>query len=266
MITAEGGKGAPSTRSSSTSGGGGDGGSGGGGGTYNNEKGGEGGSNGGNGIDGTPSSSHPGGVGQGITTREFGEPSGKLYAGGGGGGRSMVSQTPIVSMGGAGGGGNGGWVNQNNWRNLYKVPTAGAANTGGGGGGGYQLSQDDMTPGAAGGSGIVCLRVAAPLPELAGTWVLNERLYAPVNAIQQAISFSTSGLSSSGQPVTYQCTRMDVGPTNLTYTFAGGNINTYDFSTNQWSTYNKYNTLTFPSGATASDEFRTWLASNATKQ
>lgn len=160
LITAEGGKGAPSTRSSSTSGGGGAGGSGGGGGTYNNTKGGEGGSNGGNGIDGTPSSSHPGGVGQGITTREFSEPNGKLYAGGGGGGRSMVSQTPIVSMGGAGGGGNGGWVNQNNWRNLYRVPTAGAENTGGGGGGGYQLSQDDMTPGASGGSGIVCFRAA----------------------------------------------------------------------------------------------------------
>lgn len=158
LNTAEGGKGAPSTRLSSSSGGGGAGGSGGGGGTLNKSQGGEGGSDGGNGIDGYPSK--PGGVGQGVTTREFGEPNGKLYAGGGGGGRSMVSQTPIVSMGGAGGGGNGGWVNQNNWRKLYRVPTAGAANTGGGGGGGYQLSQDNMTPGASGGSGIVCFRGA----------------------------------------------------------------------------------------------------------
>lgn len=160
LNTAEGGKGAPSTRSSSTSGGGGAGGSGGGGGTLNNGQGGEGGSNGGNGIDGYPPSSHRGGVGQGVTTREFGEPNGKLYAGGGGGGRSMVSNTPVVSIGGAGGGGNGGWVNQNKWQTLYQVPTAGVANTGGGGGGGYQLSQSDMTPGASGGSGIVCFRAA----------------------------------------------------------------------------------------------------------
>ena len=72
----------------------------------------------------------------------------------------MVSNTPVISMGGAGGGGNGGWVNQNAWQTKYQVPTAGAANTGGGGGGGYQLSQTDMTPGASGGSGIVCFRAA----------------------------------------------------------------------------------------------------------
>ena len=160
LNTAEGGKGAPSTRLYETSGGGGAGGSGGGGGESNENQGGYGGSDGGNGIDGYPTAYRPGGVGQGTTTREFGEPTGKLYAGGGGGGRTMVSQTPVVSKGGAGGGGSGGWVNPQNWQNLYQAAAAGVANTGGGGGGGYQMSQTVMRPGASGGSGICCFRAA----------------------------------------------------------------------------------------------------------
>ena len=160
LTTAEGGKGAPSTHSFNTSGGGGAGGSGGGGGATNTSQGGEGGSDGERGVAGYPALNCPGGNGQGTTTREFGEPTGKLYAGGGGGGRSMVSQTPIVSMGGAGGGGSGGWVNPQNWQNLHQAAAAGVANTGGGGGGGYQVSQTVMRPGASGGSGICCFRAA----------------------------------------------------------------------------------------------------------
>ena len=160
LITAEGGKGAPSTHSYYTSGGGGAGGSGGGGGATNTSQGGEGGSDGKSGVAGYPAVNCPGGKGQGTTTREFGEQAGKLYAGGGGGARSMASQTPVVSAGGAGGGGNGGWVNPQNWKNLYQNAAAGVANTGGGGGGGYQISQTVMRPGASGGSGIVCFRAA----------------------------------------------------------------------------------------------------------
>lgn len=160
LNTAEGGKGAPSSRLYSASGGGGAGGSGGGGGASTSSQGGEGGADGGNGATGYPVSDRPGGNGQGTTTREFGETTGKLYAGGGGGGRSMISQTPVVSMGGAGGGGNGGWVNPRDWRNLYQDAAAGVANTGGGGGGGYQMSQIIMRPGASGGSGICCFRAA----------------------------------------------------------------------------------------------------------
>lgn len=100
---------------------GGDGGSGGGGYTAGN-----GGSDGGNGASG----GYAGGTGQGTTTREFGESSGKLYAGGGGGGHGKEGSS---------------------------VGSGGAANTGGGGGGGIY---GDNGCGGAGGSGIVIIRNA----------------------------------------------------------------------------------------------------------
>ena len=85
--------------------------------------GGKGGSDGSNGYSGQTSFV---GLGQGTTTREFGEPTGDLYGGGGGG---------YGATGGAGGGGD-------YWND-------GAPNTGGGGGGAR-----------SGGSGIVIIRNA----------------------------------------------------------------------------------------------------------
>jgi len=82
------------------------------------------------------------GRGQGTTTREFGEPTGTLYAGGGGAGGNGSAQ----AHGGAGGGGNGAW-------NGHQ-PTSGAANTGGGGGGMYY----GLTNVGKGGSGIAVIR------------------------------------------------------------------------------------------------------------
>ena len=115
---------------------GGNGGSGGGG--YGHQyAAGNGGSDGSNAASG-----HYPGKGQGTTTREFGDPAARLYAGGGGGGTSRFN----YGTGGAGGGGNGGNNNVN--------PTSGTANTGGGGGGGPSGSKG----GAAGGSGIVIIR------------------------------------------------------------------------------------------------------------
>lgn len=82
------------------------------------------------------------GRGQGRTTREFGEPTGTLYAGGGGAGGNGSAQ----AHGGAGGGGNGAW-------NGHQ-PTSGEANTGGGGGGMYY----NLTNVGKGGSGIAVIR------------------------------------------------------------------------------------------------------------
>lgn len=79
------------------------------------------------------------GIGQGTTTREFGEPSGTLYSGGGSGSNRGGDTTVIA--GGAGGGGNGG------------TGTAGGTNTGGGGGG-----YGGEGGGGSGGSGIVVIR------------------------------------------------------------------------------------------------------------
>lgn len=80
------------------------------------------------------------GIGQGTTTREFGESSGTLYSGGGSGANRGGDMTAIA--GGAGGGGTGG------------TGTAGGTNTGGGGGG----YAGEGGGGGTGGSGIVVIR------------------------------------------------------------------------------------------------------------
>lgn len=240
---------------------GGAGGSGGGGGVISNSDYGAGGSNGSNGENGYGVDT-TGGEGQRRTTREFGETTGKLYAGGGGGGRYMSAQSAVVSPGGAGGGGTGAWDCSST---LHQVAAAGGANTGGGGGGGaHRNGNYAPTRGASGGSGIVCFRDAQELPELAGTWVLNERLYAPDNDvyfINQDFKIGNASNPNSATVRNLLCKTDHIEyTTNTGYTYT-----LYTFSTNTWGT-NKYTYLTFSAGATASDEFRAWLASNATKQ
>lgn len=100
------------------------------------------------------------------------------------------------------------------------------------------------------------------LPELAGTWVLNERLYAPKSNVYVYTSF-TGTKENTQSPKSF--TAMDVDANAVTAKLAGSStITLYTFSNNKWD--QKYKTITFPAGATASDEFRAWLASNATKQ
>lgn len=230
------------------------GGSGGGGGVNSNSDYGTGGYDGSNGEHGYPTD-RSGGQGQNFTTREFGEPAGKLYAGGGGGGRAMFSATPIISNGGSGGGGTGGFQ----WDNVVQVAGDGGANTGGGGGGAVGSYWRGM-PGASGGSGIVCFRDAQELPELAGTWVLNERLYAPENTLDVSVNF-TAYNDISAQKAFARIS----SSTYLEFLTANNVVSTiYNYSANAWIT--KYKYITFPAGASASAEFRAWLASNATKQ
>lgn len=240
---------------------GGNGGSGGGGGVSSKSTGGEGGNNGGDGLAGDAAGGH----GQGITTREFGEETGKLYAGGGGGGRYMVATQAVVSIGGAGGGGAGAWAGDT--KDAYQLAASGVANTGGGGGGGaigtgsLGVSTRPVGNVGAGGSGIVCFREAAPLPELAGTWVLNERLYAPENEFTETVSF-TAGPTTGSE---FNYARVNYNGKDLRFGTVTQYTTIYRFSSGLgWS--NKYKTIIFPAGATASDEFRAWLASNATKQ
>ena len=240
---------------------GGNGGSGGGGAVMANSDYGTGGSDGQNGEQGYWSGhTVNGGNGQKTTTREFGEANGKLYAAGGGGGRYIAAQTPVVSIGGAGGGGSGGWFDNSH----YQAPAAGVANTGsGGGGGGVTGTGNHSINGASGGSGIVCFREAAELPELAGTWVLNERLYAPEKDFVENIRFDMFPLTGTyEQSVRIILTNGDA----LKYVATNGveSITMYNFSTHSW--VGSYRKFVFPAGATASDEFRAWLASNATKQ
>ena len=113
------------------------GGSGGGGGGSSSGTSGDGGSNGGNGTAGNVSQ---GGTGQGTTTREFGESTGKLYSGGGGGSAANAGAAGD-STAGAGAAYGGAAKN-------------GVANTGGGGGAAYSGTA------GRGGSGIVIARNA----------------------------------------------------------------------------------------------------------
>lgn len=126
---------------------GGNGGSGGGGKSRFGANG-KGGSNGGNGANGGGSSEIGyGGVGQGRTTREFGESTGTLYSGGGGAG-ARLDDFADAAAGGDGGGAAGG-------TRSSQVGRSAVANTGGGGGGGAGTSN-----GGSGGSGIVIIRNA----------------------------------------------------------------------------------------------------------
>lgn len=91
--------------------------------------------------------------------------------------------------------------------------------------------------------------------------MLNERLYAPENDIDEHISF-TAGESATGQHVQYN---RIISRSDLTFYKPNGSGTTlYLYESNRWII--KYKHLIFPAGATASAEFRAWLASNATKQ
>lgn len=133
---------------------GGAGGSGGGAGGQYQIVAGNGGSDGSNGgastpyNNGTQAFTYSGGVGQGSTTRAFGESGGTLYAGGGGGSWSPTGYPGSRGFGGAGGGGNG-----NEYRSTVNIATGGTPNTGGGAGG-----SDGMDYANNGGSGIVIVR------------------------------------------------------------------------------------------------------------
>ena len=240
------------------------GGSGGGGFANNVSSGGTGGSDGNSGERASIEPRYVGGEGQGFTTREFGESTGKLYAGGGGGGRYISASTPVVSVGGSGGGGTGAWWGGNSDR--FQEATAGGANTGGGGGGGINKSGTGTSAGGAGGSGIVCFRESVELPELAGTWKLNERLYAPENKIYiDGVNFNVKdSLNVSGSRATGFEILTISGATRMAVQIDGTWFNTYNFKNNKWENYYKY--FTFENATGFSDEFRVWLASNATKQ
>lgn len=97
--------------------------------------------------------------GQGTTTREFGEPEGKLYAGGGGGsgygGARSHMYNPKPGAGGAGGGGQGG---TNYPEPITILGQPGTPNTGGGAGEPPCDGSYGTFPPLAGGSGICVIR------------------------------------------------------------------------------------------------------------
>lgn len=271
IYTANGGKTAePYSSSNATKLKGGSGGSGGGGGVISNSDYGAGGYDGNDGEAGYGLSNISGGTGQHTTTKEFGETTEKLYAGAGGGGRYIAGSTFVISPGGSGGGGSGACGHGSD----AQAAAAGVANTGGGGGGAAASYNGVKGAGGSGGSGIVCFRDAAELPELAGTWVMNSRIYQPTTIIKELVNFTmpgytvasynVKGVAVSGAPANPASIFGIWKSTEATEQY----LTVYDFYTNKWANTKDLSpaVLTFPVGATASNEFRAWLASNATKQ
>lgn len=134
---------------------GGDGGSGGGG------WGSDGGSDGSNGKNVHNYSGDIFGIGQGSSTRAFGESDGTLYSGGGGSSRITSSDELELGSGGEGGGGCSGgshYTPDESYEYESRLPENGYDNTGGGGGGGVRLATSIVFQSTKGGSGIVIVR------------------------------------------------------------------------------------------------------------
>lgn len=101
-----------------------------------------------------------------------------------------------------------------------------------------------------------------PTPTLEGTWMLNEPLSAPGSLINEYINFTGKEMVTS-TPRNFTGAR--ISTTQFDATPEGTlPIVIYKFAEKTW--VNKYKYLTFPAGATASDEFIVWLSSNAIKQ
>ena len=208
-----------------------------------------------------------GGKGQGSTTREFGEATGKLYAGGGGGGRGYYSySSSSAGLGGDGGGGNGG-------SSDAQHGVDGQSNTGSGGGGGGTNINSNNTISGAGGSGIVCIRLHKDDPidnVLSGTWKFNDTLTMPSSLFTENFNydgtFDYAGSSfyavmgvkalSAGNDL---CFGHNTGDLSSNY------IQVYRFTDNTWlqataktiKFWNRYQVV--------SPEFYAWFTANATK-
>lgn len=116
-----------------------------------------------------------------------------------------------------------------------------------------------------GGGGVTPEPGPTPIPTLGGTWVLNDVLVAPKAAIIETVQFSAGAtITSTNKP--YKEIR--VAFNNILYYVepTGGTPWIFNFTTSEWNAEYNYKYLRFPAGATASNDFITWLVANATKQ
>ena len=125
-------------------------------GTKNSPSGKNGGADGSNGGSADNGKYYIGGLGQGFTTRAWGN--GTLYAGGGGGG-ATGNNGKITQLGGAGGAGGGGSGGNSGYWESYPGANGGANTGGGGGGAAYNGYRDYKADGGDGGSGIVLAHI-----------------------------------------------------------------------------------------------------------
>lgn len=241
---------------------GGAGGSGGGAGVASNSDFGAGGSDGSNGEAGDTSTKR-GGTGQDFTTREFGEATGKLYAGGGGGGQGIYGSYGTAGAGGEGGGANG------------NSTTDATANTGGGGGGGKGFAGGGGTggQGTAGGSGIVCIRLHQDDPTenvLSGTWKFNDTLTMPSTLFTENFDYDGTFAYAGSNFYTVMGARAFSGTTDLCFGHNSGDLSTnyvlvYDFTHNMWRQATAKTIKFWNRYQVVSPEFYAWFTANATK-
>lgn len=101
-----------------------------------------------------------------------------------------------------------------------------------------------------------------PLPELTGTWKFNTRIYPPETPFD-----ITSNYSIASEPPSYDgaYTRIYINNNKLMGTATiGATMEFYDFATN--TSTSQFGYFRTDSVQNFTDEFRAWLASNATKQ
>lgn len=104
-----------------------------------------------------------------------------------------------------------------------------------------------------------------PTPTLGGTWVLNDVPVAPKAAIIEPVQFSAGAtITSTNNP--YKEIRVGYNGALWYVETSGGTPWIYNFTTSAWNAEYNYKYLRFPAGATASNDFITWLVANATKQ
>nr|DAH19516.1 MAG TPA: hypothetical protein [Caudoviricetes sp.] len=179
-----------------------------------------------------------GGKGQGTTTREFGESTGKLYADGG---SSSYANEIVDSPSGLGGSGGANC-------------TDGISNTGSGGGACGNAQSTAIAKN--GGSGIVCIRLHKKETIIkAGTYTFKNTLTAVISDVTGAFVFSTNSINM------------------IKMVFTTGNIlqywkNTSDYTpvydNTSWRS-DILKTVILPYDTTVDTDFYIWFTSNTTK-
>ena len=95
--------------------------------------------------------------------------------------------------------------------------------------------------------------------------MLNDVLVAPKAAIIETVYFSAGAtITSTNNP--YKEIRVGFNGVLWYVETPGGTPWIYKFTTSEWNPEYNYKYLKFPAGATASNDFITWLVANATKQ
>lgn len=100
-------------------------------------------------------------------------------------------------------------------------------------------------------------------PKMAGTWVLNDKLTRPDAPFAESANFEVSLNIESFS----LCTKADFQSRALFLSIQNaGTLNVYSFTDDRWTRNYKYWRFTEEQADLLSENFKTWLIANATKQ